>query len=174
MYIRSIVALAACTVMAAPAVFAQSKEGKMAQDDRKYFREMAQANLAEVETGKVAQSKASSDEVKQFAQHMVQDHGKMLDEQKSMARTKGVQVPGQPKKEHQAALKKLQGLDGAKFDQAYMSQMVKDHEKTLKTVQDAAKNAKDPQVKSMAAKAAPDIEKHLQMARQIADKTKSR
>jgi uncharacterized protein (DUF305 family) len=50
-----------------------------------------------------------------------------------------------------------------------MSQMVKDHEKALKTVQQAAKNAKDPQVKQMAQKAEPDIEKHLQMAKQLSD-----
>jgi putative membrane protein len=179
------VALLACFSLAAsPAVIAQTKDGKdaaakteqkkggLSGQDRKYFQEMAQANMAEVETGKLAQQKAANEDVKQFAQHMVQDHGKLLQEQQSMAKQKGVSMPKAPKKEHQSALKKLQGASGGEFDRMYMEQMVKDHERTLKMLQDAAKNAKDPAVKQAAEKAAPEVEKHLDMARKIAEKTK--
>jgi putative membrane protein len=51
-----------------------------------------------------------------------------------------------------------------------MDQMVKDHEKTLKLVQETAKNAKDPELQQAAEKAAPEVEKHLEMAKQISDK----
>jgi putative membrane protein len=64
----------------------------------------------------------------------------------------------------------LEGASGERFDRAYMDQMVKDHEKTLKLVQETAKNAKDPELKQAAEKAAPEVEKHLEMAKQISDK----
>ena len=144
-----------------------SKSGGLQGRDLKYFNDMAQANLAEVEAGKLAQGKAQSEEVKKYAQHMVEDHGKMLEEQQQMAKTKNVQVPQQPKKDSQSAMKKLEGMSGEKFDQAFMDQMVKDHEKSLKLAQDAAKNAKDPEVKQAAEKATPKIQEHLKMARQI-------
>jgi putative membrane protein len=149
----------------------EQKKGGLAGKDRKYFQDIAEANMAEVESGKLAQNKASSDEVKKFAAHMVEDHGKMLSEQQSMAKSKGVELPKQPKKEHQAALKKLEGASGERFDRAYMDQMVKDHQKTLKLVQTTAKNAKDPELKQAAEKAAPEVEKHLEMAKQIAGNT---
>jgi putative membrane protein len=178
-------ALVACAALAAsPAVFAQGKDssrdasakteqkkGGLAGQDRKYFQEMAQANMAEVETGKLAQQKASSDDVKKFAEHMVEDHGKLLQEQRAMGKAKGVSLPKQPKKEHQSALKKLKSASGEAFDRAYMEQMVKDHEKTLKLLQEASKNAKDGALKQAAEKAAPEVEKHLQMAKQIVEKT---
>lgn len=145
----------------------QSKSGDLARQDMRYFTDMAQDNMAEVQTGKLAQEKAQSEDVKKFAQHMVEDHGQMLDEQQSIAEAKNIQMPKQPKKEHQSALKKLQGASGEKFDQAYMDQMVKDHDKALKLTREAAKKAKDPQVKQAAEKAAPKIEEHLKMARQI-------
>jgi putative membrane protein len=152
----------------------EQRKGGLAGKDRKYFQDIAQANMAEVETGKLAQSKASSEEVKKYASHMVEDHGKMLEEQQTLAQAKGVQLPKQPKKEHQSALKKLEGMSGQEFDRAYMEQMVKDHEKTLKLVRETSKNAKDPELKQVAEKAAPDVEKHLAMAKQIAgDKGKS-
>jgi putative membrane protein len=117
---------------------------------------------------KRASSQPSS--AKPCGEKMVEDHGKMLEEQKKMAQSKGMQVPRQPNKEQQAAAKKLKEAKGEQFDRAFMSQMVKDHEKALKLAQDAAKNAKDPELKAMAQKAAPDIQQHLQMAKQLSDK----
>ena len=148
---------------------AATQSGKLARQDARYFREMAQGSLAEVQAGKLAQERASAGEVKQYAERMVEDHGRMLSEQQAMARSKGVQMPEEPSRAQQSAMKKLQGEKGERFDRAYMSQMVQDHEKTLKLVREAAKNAKDPQLKAMAQKAAPDIEKHLQMAKQLSD-----
>ena len=185
-YSKLTVALAALTLAAAsPAVLAQSpskdapsgkqasqpqkKLGGMAKQDHQYFREIAQASMAEVEAGKLAQQQAGADEVKKYAEEMVQDHGKMMQEQERLAQSKGVPMPKEPKKEHQSALKKLQKAQGEQFDRAYMSQMVQDHEKALKTVKEAAQKAKDPELKAMAQKAQPDIERHLQMARQISD-----
>jgi putative membrane protein len=170
MLIRIIAALCALSFVGAPPALAQSKKGNLAKQDQQYFREMAQANLAEIETGKLAQQQASEEQVKEYGEHMVKDHGQMLQEQEKMAKSKGMEMPKQPKKEHQAALKKLQNAKGEQFDAAYMSQMVKDHEKTLKLVEEAAQKSKDPELKAMAEKAAPQIEKHLQMAKQLSDR----
>jgi putative membrane protein len=144
-----------------------AKKGGLAGGDMKYLRQMAESNLAEVQAGKLGASKASSGEVKQFAQHMVDDHGKMLSEIRSMAKTKNAQVPSQPSRKHRDAMKKLQSAKGDGFDKAFMTQMVKDHEDALKLVQDASKSAKDPQLKAAAEKAAPEIQKHLEMAKTV-------
>ncbi|MFL6565881.1 MAG: DUF4142 domain-containing protein [Burkholderiales bacterium] len=175
--------LTACAALAAASgALAQSNDTKSSstrteqtkssfdRGDRKHFQQIAQANMAEVQAGKLAQTKASSDEVKKFAQHMVDDHSKMLNEQQSMAQAKGVSLPKEPAKADKSALKKLQSASGDQFDRSYMQQMVKDHEKALKIVQDTAKGAKDPELKQAAQKAAPEIEKHLEMAKQIASK----
>ena len=149
----------------------EQKKSSLDRADRKHFREIAQANMAEVQAGKVAQTKASSDEVKKFAQHMVDDHSKMLKEQESIAQSKGVSLPKEPARSEKSALKKLQSASGAQFDKSYMQQMVKDHQKALKLVQDTAKSAKDPELKQAAEQAAPEIQKHLDEAKEIAGKT---
>ena len=176
-------ALAASAALAIPpGVLAQSSDTKspstkteqrssLDRADRRHFRQIAQANMAEVQAGKVAQAKAGSDEVKRFAQHMVDDHSKMLKEQETMAQSKGVALPKEPGRSEKSALKKLQSASGAQFDKSYMQQMVKDHEKALKLVQDTAKSAKDPELKQAAEQAAPEIQKHLDEAKEIAGKT---
>ena len=136
--------------------------------DAKHANRIAQSDLAEVQAGKLGVSKASSPEVKKFAQSMVDDHGKHLGELRAMAKTKGMQLPSAPAKKHQQAMKKLESASGAEFDKLFMTQMVKDHEDALKLVQDTAKNAKDPELKADAEKTAPVIQKHLEEAKRIA------
>ena len=136
--------------------------------DAKHAHQIAQSDLAEVQAGKMGVSKASSPEVKKFAQSMVDDHGKHLSELRTMAKTKGMQLPSTPAKKHQNAMKKLESASGAEFDKLFMQQMVKDHEDALKLVQNTAKNAKDAELKADAEKTAPVIQKHLDEAKRIA------
>jgi putative membrane protein len=154
-------------VAAAPAL---AQQGKAAGADAKAIRDLAEANMAEVEAGKLAAQKAKSAEVKQFAQHMVDDHGKMLEEVKQLAQSKGVDLPKAPGAKHQATKKKLESAPADKFDQVYMSEMVKGHQETVKEVEKIAKEAKDPEVKQAAQKALPDIKEHLKMAQDTAGK----
>ena len=144
------------------------KRSALESEDMKFLRGMAQANLAEVQAGKMAQGKAQNAEVKKFAQHMVDDHGKALSENRSLAKSKGVQLPSAPAKKHQDAAKKLEQASGVEFDKAFMQQMVKDHEDALKLHQEAAKTAKDKELKAAAEKAVPVIQKHLEMAKSTA------
>lgn len=149
----------------------QQSEKKGANTDASAIRDLAEANMAEVEAGKVAAQKARSDEVKKFAQHMVDDHGKMLQEVQQLAQSKGVDLPKSPSKKHQAAMKKLESASGEQFDKAYMSAMVNDHRDTVKKVEKIANSSKDPEVKGAAQKALPDIKHHLQMAQELSGKT---
>jgi putative membrane protein len=139
--------------------------------DAKRVKDLAQANMAEIEAGKLAAQKAQSAEVKKFAQQMVDDHSKQLAEIKKLAQAKGIELPTTPDAKHQGALKKLQGASGEDFDKAYMREQVKDHRAALKLVQRTAKNARDAELKSSAQKAAPEIQEHLKMAQQISGAT---
>jgi putative membrane protein len=164
------VATAALVAFATAPVAQEAKKEASAKKDvvDKRANQIAQSDLAEVQAGKLGVSKASSPEVKKFAQSMVDDHGKHLSQLRTMAKTKGMQLPSAPAKKHQEAMKKLQSASGAEFDKLFMTQMVKDHEDALKLVQDAAKNAKDAELKADAEKTAPVIQKHLEEAKRIA------
>ncbi|MNC86347.1 hypothetical protein D3C83_20000 [compost metagenome] len=69
-------------------------------------------------------------------------------------------------------MNKLQKEKGEGFDKAFMQQMVKDHQEALKLHQDAAKSAKDPQLKAAAEKSVPVIQKHLEEAKSIVSSLK--
>ena len=145
----------------------------MSKQDAKLLEDLARANRAEVALGKLAEQKAASDDVKRFGMHMVDDHGRMLDQGEKIAKSKNVQPRSGPDNKHQASQKKLEGLSGEQFDRAFMQQMVKHHEQALKLVNQAAQSARDPELKAMAKEAAPEVQKHLKMARELSSKAKS-
>jgi putative membrane protein len=142
----------------------------MSKQDAKLLEELARANMAEVALGKLAEQKASSDDVRKFGKHMVDDHAKMLDQGGKIAKSKNVEPPTAPDNKQQASQKKLESLSGEQFDRAFMEQMVKDHEQALKLVNRAQK-ASDPELKAMAQEAAPEVEQHLKMARELSSKS---
>ncbi|HEY6862511.1 MAG TPA: DUF4142 domain-containing protein [Burkholderiales bacterium] len=141
---------------------------KLARRDRKFMEKVAQDNAAEIEAGKLASSKGSNDQVKQFGERMVQDHGQAADELKQLAQSKGVDLADTADRKHEREAKSLDKKSGADFDRAYMQQMVKDHRADLKELQKEAKNAKDPDVKAFAERTAQVVQEHLNQAQQIA------
>ena len=145
-----------------------------AQKDSKLLRQLAEANLAEVQAGKLGAEKGTEDDVKRYGERMAKGHGEHLDELRKIAKSNKVDLPSSPSKKHQDALKKLRDAKkGAAFDKAYMAQMVKDHEEALKLHESAAKNAEDKDVRDAAQKAIPDVRQHLDTAKGIQSSLKS-
>ena len=160
------------TVMILPALVAASTlgyaaEAKLSRQDARALRNLAEANRAEVEAGKLALEKARSEDVKKFAQHMIDDHGKMLGEVEQLAQSKGVKLPDGVGVKNKAQEKKLEMTSGDKFDKDYIAAMVKDHQADLKELQKISKSAKDPDLKAAADKAASTVKQHFEMAKQM-------
>lgn len=151
---------------------ASGKSGALAHGDRKFVEDAAKDGLAEVELGKLASSKATNDQVKQFAQRMVTDHGKANDELKSLASAKDVDVPASTDRKHQKELDKMSKADASRFDREYMEHMVKEHKKDVKEFEKQAKHAKDPELKAFAEKTLPTLHDHLQLAQSTYDAVK--
>lgn len=140
--------------------------------DQAFVEKAAMGGMAEVELGNLAQQKASSDEVKQFASRMVQDHGKANDELKQIASSKGIDLPTALDKKHRSDVDRLGKMSGAQFDRAYMSHMVDDHKKDVAEFKKASSSARDSDVKGFASKTLPTLQEHLQLAQKTNDAVK--
>lgn len=136
--------------------------------DKEFFTKAAQGGHAEVESSKLAASKAASADVKTFAQQMVTDHTKAGEELAALAASKGFTVPASPSPAQQSQIKTLDGTTGADFDRRYAKVMGVDaHRETVALFKKASSGAKDPDVKAFAAKTLPTLEHHLKMAEDL-------
>jgi putative membrane protein len=137
--------------------------------DQAFVTKALEGGMAEVQLGQLAQEKSQSDDVKQFAQKMVNDHSQMGDKWfKPVAKEIGVSEPKGPSKKDKKLIGKLQGLSGQEFDTEYIQAMVKDHREDLKDFQNEAQAAQDPNVKQIAEQGSKVVSQHLQMIEQIA------
>lgn len=143
----------------------KAASGKLSKGDQNIMRELAYANLSEIETGKIALNQSKNDQVRSFAQKMIDDHTQAQKDLEQLAQSKGVTLPTEPDKKHQAAAKKLGALEGEKFDKQYLSQGgMRDHRNTHKLLQRAQTRATDSDLKALVTKMEPIVSQHLTMA----------
>lgn len=136
--------------------------------DKAFVKKALEGSMAEVQMGQLALQKSNDDQVKQFAQRMVDDHGKMVDQMKPVAQQMGVKVPDGPSKGQMKNMDKMKALSGDAFDHAYIKDMVKDHKGDDNDFKLEAQSTQNPQLKQMVMQSDQMIESHLQQIEQIA------
>jgi putative membrane protein len=142
--------------------------GQPSPIDKMFVKKALQGGLAEVQLGQLTLQKSNNEQVKQFAQKMIDDHTRMGDQMKPVAQQVGVAVPTEPSKKDKATMAKMQALSGSAYDQAYIKDMVKDHKQDLSDFQAEASSGHDSAVKDAASQGSQIISQHLQMAQQLA------
>lgn len=146
---------------------ANSSGGDLSGSDETFFTKAAEAGLAEIEGANMAQTKASTSEVKEFAARMITDHTKINEELKMLATEKDVTLPAEPSLMQKAELKAL-GLLDDKFDSNYVDRMaVAAHEDAVELFKDTVENSEDADIKAFAQKTLPALQEHLKMAKAL-------
>ncbi len=146
----------------------QPNQTRISDSDRQFVLEAAQGGMAEVSLGQLATKRAASNDVKQYAQHMITDHTKANTELMRLATQKGITVPKNMDAKRQALMTQMSKLSGVDFDQAYMKEAgVKSHAEQAALYQREAQQGQDPDLKAFAAKTLPTVQAHLQDARNM-------
>ena len=166
--LMTVAAMGAASVIAGTGLaLAQSPRGALSDADHKFVMEAMEGGQMEVELGKLAEQKASSDAVKQFGQRMATDHARAGQELAQLAAGKGVEVPTQPARKTQMEKDRLSKASGSTFDREYVKMMVKDHEEDVAAFKRESQQAQDPDLKAWVAKTLPTLEDHLKSIKQI-------
>ena len=167
--VSAVATLAAASLsIAASIVFAQSAQSNASDDDKHFVEAALKGGMGEVELGQLAVKKGNSDDVKQFAQKMVDDHTKLGDKMKTVAGDIGVNPPGTESVGGMATKAKLEVLSGDAFDKAYIGAMLKDHEDDLAAFKKEAADGSSAEVKTAARQGETVVAHHLMMIRKIA------
>jgi putative membrane protein len=147
-----------------------TKMNPISKDDSDFAVQADIGGMAEVAMGKLAQSNATDQRVKDFGSMVVRDHSKAGDKLKQIASQKNIYLPGTLDKTEERHLNELKKKNGSDFDKIYMKMMVDDHKDDIKEFQKAANNCKDGDLKNFAAATLPVLQKHLDSANAITKK----
>jgi putative membrane protein len=135
----------------------------IAKADRTFATKAAQAGTAEIADAKLALQNSSRQDVKDFAQHMVDDHTKAADQLKSIAGGEGISLPTAESSADQKNTDALTKLTGAAFDKRYIQSQRKAHKAAVALFSSESKNGKDSQLKGFATQTLPTLQDHLKM-----------
>lgn len=141
-----------------------------ANPDQHFMMAAAKGNRAEVQLGQMMVSKATDPNVKKFAQMMVDDHTKALNQLQQIAQNKNITLPDGLPDDAKDLQDKINNESGKQLDKDYMDAMVQDHQKDVQDFQDASKSAQDKDIKQWAGKMVPKLEQHLKKAEQVNSK----
>ena len=158
-----------CLSLAALPLLAQPKaSGKAPMTDQQFVAFAAQTDMVEANLGQLAQTRAQSPPVKDYAQMLVTDHTGDYQELKNAAQQANLTVPAAIDAEHnKAMIGPFHKLQGAAFDHKYAQEMVAGHTRAIEIYRKEAQDAQDPTIQSYAQTALAVLQKHLDGARNL-------
>jgi putative membrane protein len=136
------------------------------------FNFIGQANLGapfQVESGRIAEAKGTSAEIRRYAQLMVTSHIPTVDALNAIMRRKNVR-PSNPLLHgaYDAMLLTLNADHGSAFDRNYVNGQVEYQKGNAALFQQEIRNGSDPDLRQFARETLPKIEDHLQRALTLA------
>ena len=163
---RSVMMAMVCA-LALPTVAAQGV------NDAQIASIVVTANQVDIDAGKLAASRATSDAVKKFAQQMVTDHTAVNKQAVDLATRLKVTPADNPtsqslKQGGDKNLARLEGLSGAAFDKAYIANEVAYHQQVLDALDKVLiPSASNAELKALLVKVRPAFVAHLEHAKQV-------
>lgn len=136
-----------------------------------FVKNAAVADLYEIRAARLALQRSSSPQVKAIASEMINDHTTSIHQLKAaleMNETKGIPPP--PQELDTRREKMVEHLNAApedKFDTTYLDQQILAHQEALALLLSYRDKGDNPQLRSVAAGAAPVVYGHLQQMKAL-------
>jgi putative membrane protein len=175
----SLVAGALLIALAAATPHVRSAQARAAAlDDATIVAIFDAANTWDIETGRLAEKKGTTKDVRDFGAMLVHDHTMVRQQGRDLAKKLGV-TPTPPKdfamaKDHAEAMKRLRDAKGKDFDRAFLENEVQFHKAVIDAVNQTLLPAiQNQQLKDLVTRVAPAFQAHMQAAQQKLDELKS-
>jgi putative membrane protein len=129
--------------------------------DKVFVGKVSQGGMFEVELAKVAETKATTQDLRDQAATEEHDHTLVGNKLKSIMEANGMEFPTALNAEFQARLDKLSALSGAAFDAAYLQAMEKIHHIDGAAFKQESTGGSNPDLKAFAAETHRIVLRHL-------------
>jgi putative membrane protein len=155
--------LVALYVAASLSVYAQTAT----PDDRAFVAKVSQGGMFEVAAGRLAMTKGSSQDIRDFATAEVHDHMLVGAKLKKVSTQAGISFAAALNADFSAKLKHLSSLTGTKFDEAYLSEMSSLHDMDGAAFAKEAANGGTSSFKAFGAETHRIVQRHIGAIRAV-------
>lgn len=141
--------------------------GMEEEEKSEFVKEIARNSMMEVEASQLAQEMAQSQEVKEYAQMIVNDHQQINEKLRNIAQQENIDFPESLKEDQREEIQDLREKTGSDFDQAYMDKMVNKHEEAIDKLEKKLDEVQDQELQSFIDDTLNALRQHKQEAEQI-------
>lgn len=175
---KFILASVAATLMASGAAHAQTASEQVVvptamaeMTAEQYVATAASSDMFEIQSSTMALKMSKSENVQEFAEHMVSDHSTTTKDIMAAAEAESIAVPTVMMPKHAEMLTQLQSADAASFDALYLEMQQMAHQEAVALHTAYAENGDDAGLMAVAKKAVPIVTEHYQEVQAIAKGT---
>ena len=141
---------------------------KMYERQDQQFTAMAlSGSQFEIRSSKLALQRSQNPQIKEYAQHMMDEHPKLNAQLRHGAMIGGQSEALMLSSEHQAVMAGLEALNGTDFDQAYVLAQIAAHQEAIGLFEKEAQYGQNPSLKVIANENLSNLRNHLEMAEQL-------
>jgi putative membrane protein len=135
--------------------------------DEEWLMMSIQGDLFEIQGGRIAQDKATTEQAKALGARLVKDHTQSLSDATELAQKLGIDVPDSPSPSQQWELRAVQQFMGTQFDKWYADLEVQDHIQDISEAQDEVDKGCNRKVRKDAQDEIPMLQEHLKLAQDV-------
>lgn len=145
---------------------AQTADVALNGNEKTFLLAAAMGGMMEVEAANIALKQSADPAIKAFATKMIDDHGVANQELSRIANGVGMALPKTLEGDQSRHLTELKKLKDKKFDEQYMTMMLKDHKVTMELLTEGLALA-NPAIQSFSKKTLPLVTAHFNEAVKI-------
>src|SRR5690606_5001296 len=158
-------ATAAAVIMG---IQAYASSAALDHQDRLFMEAATRAGLFELRAGDLALQRASSDEVRTYAQTVLRDQAQARASLLALAAAKSRAVPTAVGADQHALLGRLQNAPQTAFDDLYLQKVaVQGQASVVRLFERTVRDSDDPEIQAYAARVLPMLQRHLDEARRL-------
>jgi putative membrane protein len=136
--------------------------------DAEFIRDVGADNAMQIELAKLAEDRASSRAVRQYAEREKRDHERLQDQWVEMGKRNDMKISAKGMGElHRDKVEQLKDVRGRNFDRAYMTMMIRQHSDEVSYWRKEGRDSQSPRVRELVNRGLPTLERHFEEAKQI-------
>ena len=140
------------------------------KESSEFLVRVADAGMSEVEFTKLAEQKATTPEIKQFASMLWNDHTQLNQQVKQLAQERNITLPATTSEDHNKMMTDIQAKTGKAFDKAFIDKLIANHNKSIDLFDKAIKDVNDASVRTFADNTLPKLKMHRDSAQALEKK----
>ena len=135
-------------------------------DEMSFVRHLSETSALAISMARVAQAKATTDQMRSFAERIATDYARIGSELRALGAAGGGADRGEPAVDADDVIGRLQRLDGADFEREWLDQLVWRYSQDAAAL-DWAMRSGQPRLQAFAAQTQPLLQAHLARAQSL-------